>query len=488
MSKQTTRRAQRASHCTMVFLGADTPPRPATPHLAGGGEPPDAANGPGSAFAKGEILFREYAEQYWLPNHPVEASTREGYRCALYAHLLPFFGHRCLIDIVPTTIKQWLAMLKAAGFSAANRRMLKMVLSAVFTSAVDDDLLAYNPCHRVKTDPVPAKPLAIIAPAQLDCFLGAISDAKSRLLVETAIETGMRWGELTELRGGVFDRRTGVFTLARTVIRLTAKNQEDGQPFLVKDYPKGKEYRLLKVGPDFAAKIAAHIDHHRLENDDLLFWYEPPAPSPSRAEFGGEPGRWGYTGPNAKGCTYAHGTTTAYNEGKCRCKYCRAAIAEYRNRRRASGKDCPRRARTVNTDGHIPNRWFTDTVIKPALAEADLPPDTRMHRLRHTHASWLLNGGADLMVVKERLGHASITTTERYLHTLDNADDTALAALDKVRRRKDEKSADRTGAGATTQEATSLDDVMEQMAKTQAMIRGLASNSKVPGPEQDTAH
>ncbi|MCW2940301.1 MAG: putative Tyrosine recombinase xerD, partial [Actinomycetia bacterium] len=38
--------------------------------------------------------------------------------------------------------------------------------------------------------------------------------------------------------------------------------------------------------------------------------------------------------------------------------------------------------------------------------------------MRHAHASWLLAGGADLQVVKERLGHASISTTEKYLHTL----------------------------------------------------------------------
>jgi site-specific recombinase XerD len=42
----------------------------------------------------------------------------------------------------------------------------------------------------------------------------------------------------------------------------------------------------------------------------------------------------------------------------------------------------------------------------------------RVHDLRHAHASWLLAGGADLQVVKERLGHASIVTTERYLHKL----------------------------------------------------------------------
>ncbi|MDA1386048.1 tyrosine-type recombinase/integrase [Glycomyces lechevalierae] len=71
--------------------------------------------------------------------------------------------------------------------------------------------------------------------------------------------------------------------------------------------------------------------------------------------------------------------------------------------------------------------------MKPALKIAGLRIDIRMHLLRHAHASWLLNGGADLIVVKERLSHASIVTTEKYLHTLDNADETALAALDNIR-------------------------------------------------------
>jgi site-specific recombinase XerD len=53
--------------------------------------------------------------------------------------------------------------------------------------------------------------------------------------------------------------------------------------------------------------------------------------------------------------------------------------------------------------------------------------------MRHAHASWLIAGGADLQVVKERLGHASIATTEKYLHSLPTADETALDALARMR-------------------------------------------------------
>ena len=58
-----------------------------------------------------------------------------------------------------------------------------------------------------------------------------------------------------------------------------------------------------------------------------------------------------------------------------------------------------------------------------------------MDDLRHAHASWLLAGGADLQTVKDRMGHARLTTTEQYLHTLPHHDATAIQALNTIRNR-----------------------------------------------------
>jgi hypothetical protein len=68
-----------------------------------------------------------------------------------------------------------------------------------------------------------------------------------------------------------------------------------------------------------------------------------------------------------------------------------------------------------------------------ALAEAGIIRRIRMHDLRHAHASWLLAGGADLQMVRERLGHASLRSTERYLHTLPDSDEWTLAAFSHIR-------------------------------------------------------
>lgn len=78
---------------------------------------------------------------------------------------------------------------------------------------------------------------------------------------------------------------------------------------------------------------------------------------------------------------------------------------------------------------------FNTRYWRPAVARASIDFPVRMHDLRHAHASWLLAGGADLKSVMERMGHAQIMTTQKYLHTLPDADDKALSAFELIRDR-----------------------------------------------------
>jgi len=384
---------------------------------------------------RGRQSFRQYVEGSWLPNHEMEATTRQKYTYSLYRHIMPEFGPMRMIDIMLEHVREWVTGLKAAKVSAANIAANKVILSAIFTTALNDQVTFLHPCKGVKTPPVPLKPRIIITPEQFGQLHDALPEG-FRLLVETAIESGLRWGELTELKVGDLEFASRMLTVSRAVVEVHPRFHPDGGRFLVKDYPKDREFRRLKLSAQIAAKLRAHVLEHGLGRDDLIF--QAPAtdePHVRKLKLVTDPASLGRTGPNARGSRYQHGTMTGYSLGRCRCDYCRGAYARYRSERRADGKDDPRRARSVDTDGHLPRGWFRTSVWLPALETAGLEIKVRMHDMRHAHASWLLAGGADLQVVRQRLGHGSLRTTERYLHTLPDADDTALDALAKIRSR-----------------------------------------------------
>ena len=133
------------------------------------------------------------------------------------------------------------------------------------------------------------------------------------------MESGLRWGELTELRVSDLDRGTRIVTVSRTVVQVDPKFHPDGERFLVKHYPKDKEYRRVKLSQQLAGKIAAHINAHELGDDDLLFAMRPQELPTARLRVLPDPAALGFTEPNAAGRRYRHGTLSGYNAGKCRC-------------------------------------------------------------------------------------------------------------------------------------------------------------------------
>ncbi len=68
----------------------------------------------------------------------------------------------------------------------------------------------------------------------------------------------------------------------------------------------------------------------------------------------------------------------------------------------------------LNNQGGRLSRQSAWAAIKRAAAKANLPDSTHPHTLRHSFATHLLEGGADIRVVQELLGHASVTTTQIY--------------------------------------------------------------------------
>src|SRR5437773_7435781 len=215
--------------------------------------------------ARGRQTFRRYVEERWLPNHVLEPTTREKYDYYLGAHIFPELGPMQMADIFPEHIREWISQMQREGQSAWTIQYCKSsILNSIFTTALNDQVTYIHPCRGVKIPTVPATPRTIITPEQFDAIYGALPDADAQPLVETAIESGLRWGELTELRVSDLDLASRMLTVSRKVIELNREFHPDGARFLVKNYPKDKEYRRLKLSPQITAKLTAHVRSRRL--------------------------------------------------------------------------------------------------------------------------------------------------------------------------------------------------------------------------------
>ena len=98
--------------------------------------------------------------------------------------------------------------------------------------------------------------------------------------------------------------------------------------------------------------------------------------------------------------------------------YARAAVDAYLTRARPElarrGKASPRLF--LGARGAPLSRQSAWLVIQAAAERANLEAHVSPHTLRHSFATHLLQGGADVRVVQELLGHASVATTQIYTH------------------------------------------------------------------------
>ncbi|MFB9238696.1 site-specific tyrosine recombinase XerD [Plantactinospora siamensis] len=120
--------------------------------------------------------------------------------------------------------------------------------------------------------------------------------------------------------------------------------------------------------------------------------------------------------------------------------YACAALSTYLVRARpalaAAGRGVP--VVFLNARGGPLSRQSAWTILRRAAARAGLPVTggraVSPHTLRHSYATHLLDGGADVRVVQELLGHASVTTTQVYtLVTVDRLREVYATAHPRAR-------------------------------------------------------
>lgn len=387
--------------------------------------------------AKARMSFADFVEVYRMTHHVEQSVTAKNQDSVIGAHLLPTFGRFQLQEIDTMAVQAWMTSMAQPtatrdALAASTRRSHLGMLSGIMTAALLWGYIERHPCPGVEKPRQKNSAVRAIERDEYQAIHRALPGPVSQLFVEIDVHTGLRIGELTELRVSDVhnvdedlpeeewpDEELLYLHVQRSVQDVGPEYGDNGGRFKISTTKNGED-RKVTLDARTSKALLDHIELHGLSGDDLLFPLylfdaelvtapEPLVPMPADL---------GRTEANDYGRTYRHGTASGYSVGRCRCLWCRRAMAEYRAARRAHGQDLkPRKPNKKgrNLSGHLPRDTWRNKFWVPAVKASGIGRRVRFHDLRHTHATWLARRGVDVIELQERMGHKRLSTTQIYI-------------------------------------------------------------------------
>jgi integrase len=201
----------------------------------------------------GKVPFETYARK-WLDAQTFEETTRVAVELRLRLHAFSTLGVRNLSDIQPSTIQGWLRTL--ADLAPTYRKVVFANVSTIFTAAVDDELIAKNPCkapsvRRPRSDPKK------LVPWTRNRVLGVRDELpdRYRLVVWLGAGLGLRQGEIFALSPDDIDFEAGEVQVRRQVKLFGGNRQVFG-------LPKGRKIRKVPLPDVVRDAITAYMTAH----------------------------------------------------------------------------------------------------------------------------------------------------------------------------------------------------------------------------------
>jgi integrase len=212
--------------------------------------------------------FREYAER-WLAALTTDPSSRRAVEGRLRLHALPYLGSRPIGSFQAEHVRDWLRELEDVVTATSYRRLIFDAVSSVLNAAVDDRLLASNPC-RARSVKAPRPAPSRVHPWSPEQVF--------------AVRAGLpkRYQAMTDVGGGCGLRQGEIFGLAVDnigdlgwlYVRQQVKKLKGGLVFAP---PKREKLRDVPLDPEVSAALSEHMKRFP-PAEVTLPWLTPTGP------------------------------------------------------------------------------------------------------------------------------------------------------------------------------------------------------------------
>lgn len=334
------------------------------------------------APSAGKKSLGEWHGEWWA-SRVAELSTAATDAGRIKKYVLPRWEDHQLGAIRHTAVQGWVRELQKAGLAPATVRSIYQLLNSMLEAARKDDLIPDNPARGVNLPTIPPGTEVYLTRGEVD-RIAAVIDNETLLIPHRQSGTRVEPKRVNPKHKGRPRRVPPGFN--RVVVLLLA-------------------YTGMRWGE--AAGLSwgrVHLDRRRIDVVDVL------------TEIG------------------ARREIKPYPKGKKRRSVPIPAVlheALTLHRLERPGLDGDLVFRPEPQGALSRSTWGRD-YFKPALLAAEITRDVRVHDLRHTCASWLLQSGVSEAEVGKLLGHESSATTRRYTHLKPDEFGAVLAAFDGV--------------------------------------------------------
>jgi len=193
----------------------------------------------GTYVAPSRTTVRQFLDE-WHEGAKTELGTTAwtNYGQIIRRNIQPYLGAKRLTDLSPLDVKRWHGKLLEGGrkdggpLSVASVKLAHRILHRALTDAVRWNLIAVNPATGVRAPRGEPNEMTVWTAEEAKRFLDAMADDRLIALWTAALHTGLRRGELADLRWTDVDLRAGTLTVAQ---------QHDGQSRHRRDDPEGEE-------------------------------------------------------------------------------------------------------------------------------------------------------------------------------------------------------------------------------------------------------